>query len=309
MEVITGSTDTLTGLMEIFKKLDARGKKRIFRGQSDYHDSLTPGIYRNILEHLDPPFNLEADAYWLGRMERDTYRGFDDQSLGLFSSKVKIDDKWDTLILAQHYGLPTRLLDWTADFFVAIYFAVTEADGKDGHIWCVNVTDFPHPKDLGRLPQEGAFRLNVIKSSIAMQDLSFFVTQSKVHIDRDKNPSPIPSNQSGDPQRSGFLTFILPPYLDGRIRNQKGLFSIYLSNSDSDLVLDHAEYVRQLEHFHSLELLTKIIIPASCKHSIRKDLLSMGKDPFSIYPDLPGLISKLKDERLAAVEQYINKRK
>ncbi len=213
------------------------------------------------------------------------------------------------MILAQHHGLPTRLLDWTADFFVAVYFAVAEEDGKDGHIWCVNVTDFPHPEELGRLPQEGAFRLNVLKSSIAIQDLSFFVTQSKVYIDRSKNPSALPSNQSGDPQRSGFLTFILPPYLDGRIRNQKGLFSIYLTGNYHDLVLDHAEYIRHLENIHSLELLTKIVIPASCKRSIRMELRSVGKDPFSIYPDLPGLISQLKDERLSALQQYINKRK
>ncbi len=89
MEVITSITDTLSGLLETSRKLDAHGKKRIFRGQSDYHDSLIPGIYRNILEHLDPPFDVETDARWLGQMERDAYRGFDDKSIDLFSSRVK----------------------------------------------------------------------------------------------------------------------------------------------------------------------------------------------------------------------------
>ncbi len=45
------------------------------------------------------------------------------------------DNDWDWLTLGQQYGLPTRLLDWTANPLVACYFAVEEQSGDDSVIY------------------------------------------------------------------------------------------------------------------------------------------------------------------------------
>jgi FRG domain len=44
------------------------------------------------------------------------------------------------LFLAQHHGLPTRLLDWSESLLIASYFAVSEEDRKahDGCVWAIN---------------------------------------------------------------------------------------------------------------------------------------------------------------------------
>jgi hypothetical protein len=43
------------------------------------------------------------------------------------------DVEW--LMLAQHYRLPTRLLDWTKNLFVALFFCVQNEADKDGAIY------------------------------------------------------------------------------------------------------------------------------------------------------------------------------
>ena len=43
----------------------------------------------------------------------------------------------DWLALMQHYGAPTRLLDWTRSPYVALYFALEKAD-KESAVWAIN---------------------------------------------------------------------------------------------------------------------------------------------------------------------------
>ncbi len=180
---------------------------------------------------------------------------------------VEKDSLWHWLSVAQHYGLPTRLLDWTYSPFVAMHFATMNIEkfDMDGVIWAVNYFEahklLPEPLSSA-LKEEGANILTVELLDEKIDSLSHLSTLD------DEN----------------FLAFFEPSSLDDRIVNQFAFFSFM---KDSNVVLD--DWLD--EH---PELYRKIIIPSSLKWEIRDKLDQGNITEKVLFPGLDGLCRLLK---------------
>lgn len=100
-----------------------------FRGHGDADWSLEPGWYR-----LPPPGDgLGAEWY----NERTLLLDFKLRAPRYLHALPASD--WEWLFWMQHYGLPTRLLDWTESSLIALYFALRDhREDRDAAVWALN---------------------------------------------------------------------------------------------------------------------------------------------------------------------------
>lgn len=104
----------------------------IFRGVSNAEHLLIPSVGRpNTEAHQQHPEKTAVEA-----REHYALELFEDRCLMHLNSRPA--DMLELLVIAQHHGLPTRLLDWTWSPLVAMFFAVQAGDTKvDGAVYAM----------------------------------------------------------------------------------------------------------------------------------------------------------------------------
>lgn len=141
------------------------------------------------------------------------------------------DDLLEAVALAQHYGIPTRLLDWTYDINVALYFAFNGAIDLNGRlvIWAINKehlcflkpttsrinVDFITPHYAGNpnlSAQKGLFTHWQIDRMPMQEQMEIMFSQNghPPLVDRRPLDELIASNMSGEDPINIFKRFTLP---------------------------------------------------------------------------------------------------
>lgn len=161
------------------------------------------------------------------------------------------------LPLMRHYGLPTRLLDWSESPLVAAFFAVAEASSADGAVWVLDPMGLIDPTaDVPGVLLLPGFEDDPLLDSAFLQDVA--------------SPDEVKA--------------VLAEEVDLRMTLQQSAFTIHGTKKpleEVDGIGDH---------------LMKLVIPASAKGPLRAELAQLGVRRRSLFPDLANLALDLAFE-------------
>jgi hypothetical protein len=228
------------------EELGRHRSNRAFRGRS----SAAEGLETSLQRLGGDPAALEGPL--IRSFRRYARRG-----------DVPYDSTWNWLALAQHHGLPTRLVDWTYSPYVALHFATTalERYDEDGVVWAI---DYVRTHEL--LPASLREVLEDEGANVFTAEMLDRVAQRRGELDELA-------------EDEDFVLFLEPPSLDDRIVNQYALFSLMSSPTASldAWTEEHSDFVR------------KFVIPAELKWEVRDKLDQANVTERVLFPGLDGL--------------------
>ena len=236
--------------------------------EPNHEDSV--GVWYRGLEsdrfQLVPTFHREEiplgnEIYLMNRFKQNAYQ----------SLEVRPQGEWEWMLLARHHGLPSRLLDWTENPLVGLFFAAGglgyTAPKADGLLWCLS------PAELNRIAHNDTLRTNVLPmfSEDAQSPEDEFLNNYSA-----RSVSSLVSETSRAPAAAiGIRT-------TRRSQAQSGVFTIH-----------HADK-RPLDDWLDATKLRRYVVPQAAKSKILDELRDAGITRFALFPELDSAATEAK---------------
>lgn len=229
------------------------GTETWYRGQVNAGWSLLPSLLRV----------ANGSGWTASDLEIELYYEFSAKARELHESRF---DSWDILFTMRHHGVATRLLDWTEQFGIAVYFALHESSGDDEAspgLWILN------PITLN--DREGSWHAPFI---VSPHDLFGWRGEYEQYAD-------ILSEREEWPFEKPVA--IYPRQVSPRQHAQSGWFTI------------HGTDTKPLDEMAS-DAITMLPINPDAVAGGREFLRHAGLNQYSLFPDLDGLARSLHEK-------------
>ncbi|WP_368172803.1 FRG domain-containing protein [Aeromonas sp. R2-1] len=249
-----------------------------FRGHGLASYRLIPSVLRDIIPLSDSRGNslrgdepiISSGVTMTGIDPERLLSEFKRQAIHLINEKPRNDFEW--LFLMQHYGVKTRLLDWTTNALVALYFALeNEPQGMKPSKESNPSSDFisgTHMRDDGAAVY--VMNPNKFNHESTEFDHPIDVANYYEHWKHYVRPT--------EDSRAMLPICIVAPHSSPRIRAQAGTFTL------------HGSMTQDIESYDPIDrILHKIFIPCKFISKMKKDLRALGMTKAFIYQDLDSL--------------------
>lgn len=244
-------------------------------------DSTLQTFYRG---HMDKDYKCMPSVFRDKHLDREAY--IYKKCVESFPFEFyKMDERFDQLSKIQHYGSATRILDFTVNPLVALYFACAnsnnrkEKDEKDGEVILYRTT-------------------HTVESDIGVKSLAFLATYNGI-IDNDFFDAlrgHIGQNYSNDYLLSTLQKsyFVIPNITNERLYRQNGAFLIFgqVGKGKKTISCLDDNFGRGIDYPGYIGYIT---IPAKQKKNILDELEHMNITKKYLMPDIEGTFKSITE--------------
>lgn len=268
-----GNINSVEELLKLLKKLDIN-ENTFYRGHANHSWELTPSVFRSEFKGTEHQFYLEISQHNPSEFEKQK-------------------TLFDQLALMQHYSIPTRLLDWTKNPLVALYFSTENYEENiDGELIIYQ------PETILSSGTYGEKILSKLVHTSRNESCSFEDFKNE-YIDSSFKIADILSDDEENDQALEQLLIspilIKPKITNKRLRSQQGCFTLHGNRIE---IKDNKKYINTLESSTVLEqeILCRIRVNRISKLKIREELNFLGINSGTLFPDLENYAVFLKQK-------------
>lgn len=231
-------------------------KNTYYRGQASKNWEIKCSLFRNLLIEKEEQLIQEV----LNRRPLDF---------------INCKNNLEKLVLMQHYGIPTRLLDITTNPLVALYFSCEGEVEEDGAVY---IFEENHDTDLNSREIVASF--SFLKDNGTLEDFKKILEKDKVIFEENII----------DTLLNKRYVLINPKLNNDRIVAQQGFF-LCCSNKSTEGKIEANNQIKKKAF--SVEAARKIIISKEYKKDILRELEFLGIKKSVLFPELENHANEL----------------